>query len=122
MVVNNIQKVKGAFELPIQTVTIIPSTKDKTRKVSDQEFRRRTLFMRRWLAKTFGGYTEEKAIGGYLLKGKEITEDVIMITSFSTEKDFKKNKTKWISKIKQLKKQWGQDSMGIIIENDLLYV
>lgn len=114
--------VKGGFALPIQTVTVVPSTQDETKKISEAEFKARISLVRRRMAKMFGGYTEVKGHGGFILGSKEIREKVVLVTAYAQRSKFAKNKDSWIAFVKKLKKDWGQDSMGIIIENDLIII
>lgn len=122
-----VKQVKGAFELPIQTVTIVPSTTSKNKPVSASTMRKRVDSTRRYLSKTFGGFTSVNGTGGFVssqgkTKGKLIKEPVVSVTAYSDKKTFKKNKNKWLTFIKNKGRKWKQESMGIIIENDLKYV
>ena len=118
-----IKKVKKAYELPIQTATIVPTTSDVSKKVSVAEIKRRVNETRRVLSKLFGGYTSSRNTGGYVTKNKQLVkEPVVMVTSFAAKKTFLKNKAAWIRWVRSKKKEWGQESIGIIIENDMYYV
>lgn len=117
-----IKDVKGSFNLPIQTVTFVPSTKKKSVKISRAEFEMRIEEVRNKLARMFGGYTEARVFGGFLLDGKEIREDVAQVTAYAERNTFLDKKAEWIKNVKKWGKEWGQQSMGIIIENDLKYV
>jgi len=114
---------RGTFKLPIQTVTFVPSTTKKSKKISGAALRKRVNETRRFLSKLFGGYTSIKAVGGYIAKdGKLIREKAIKVTAYSERVGFMKKKAKWFKYIRMKKKQWGQESMGIIIENDMFYL
>ena len=115
---------KKAFKLPIQTVTFVPSTYKKKKKISRLALQKRVKETRLFLSKLFGGYTSARAVGGYILKkekGKKklIKEAVVRVTSYATKSAYKKNKKKWLLWCKKMKTQWGQESIGIIIENDM---
>ena len=116
------KNVRNAFKLPIQTVTLVPSTKEKSKKISSEELRKRVEETRMFLSRLFGGFTSVRTTGGYVYKGKVIKERVVMVTAYAERLKFKKHKSKWLSWVRRKKKTWSQDSMGIIIENDLFYV
>lgn len=115
-------KPKNAFALPFQTVTFVPSTKNKSEPISDAEFQKRTLEVKKWLSNAFGGYTSVKAVGGYVLKGKTIEEKINQVTSYSTMEAFKKNRAKFYRQLRIWKRKWLQQSVGTVIENDLYYI
>lgn len=117
-----IKRVPKAFKLPIQTVTFVPSTTNKSQPITNAQFTKRVQRTRRFLSDTFGGYTSVRGVGGFVLKGKVIREKVVAVTAFSEMPTFKRNKKKWLSWVRARKKEWKQESMGIIIENDLFFV
>lgn len=118
----SIKSIKGSFHLPIETAILVPSTTAKSKKISAKEFQARINLTRRFLSRLFGGYTSVSGIGGYLLKGKVIREKVAIVSSFCKLNSFKKYKREWVAWIRTKKKEWKQDSIGVIIENDLFYV
>ena len=115
-------KPKNAFALPFQTVTFVPSTTNKSEPISDEEFKRRTIEVKKYLSKLFGGYTSVKSVGGYVLKGKTIEEKINQVSSFSTMEAFKKNREKFYRKLRVWKRAWKQDSVGVVLEDDLFYI
>lgn len=117
-----VKTVRGAFNLPIQTVTLIPSTTAKSKPITAKQLARRVAYARRQLSQFYGGYTSIKGTGGYPEGRRIIREKIVRIAAFAKRSDFKKNKSKWVSWTKDLATRWKQDSMGIIIENDLKYV
>ena len=118
----SIKSVSKAFKLPIQTGTLVPSTLfDKT--VSPAVFRKRINETRRILSQLFGGYTSVNATGGFVSKNKRlIREKVAMVVAYANQTDFRKNKSKWLKWVRAKKKEWKQESIGIIIENDMFWV
>ena len=79
--------------------------------------------MRTFLSKKFGGYTSVSAFGGFSTKrGKLVKEKVNVVTGYATRKDYTKSKKDFVQFAKKKKKEWKQESVGIIIENDLFYV
>jgi len=118
---------KKSFKLPIQTITFVPSTTSKSKKISNTILSKRVKETRLFLSNVFGGYTSARVTGGYIMKSKSgkkilIKERVVQVTSYAKKIDYKKNKNKWLNWCKKKKKQWGQDSIGIIIENDMYYI
>jgi len=114
---------KGSFKLPIQTVTLVPSTTSLNKKVYNKTLAKRVNDTRKLLSRLFGGYTSTRATGGYVAKkGSLVKEKVVLVVSYSERKTFAKNKKLWINWLKRKKKAWGQEAIGIIIENDMFYI
>jgi len=85
--------------------------------------KRRTNEVRNFLYKNFGGYTSVQGIGAVQKKSGGIaTESVNVVYSYATRKDYLKNKKDFLKYAKAKKENWKQDSVGIIIENDLFFV
>lgn len=113
----------GTFKLPIQTVTLVPSTKRKNERISQTEMTNRVRMTRKFLSNLFGGYTSVRSTGGYISKnGRLIKERVVAVTAFSQKLGFIQKKQRWFQWIRKKKKEWGQEAIGIIIENDMFYV
>lgn len=112
------------FELPIEQAIIVPSTMNADKPITRKELRRRTREVDNYLSKTFGGFTQAKASGGYYStkKHKLISEPVNVVTSFSTKKAFVQNREKLLKKLSCWGKRWGQESMGYELQNDLFYI
>lgn len=114
---------RGTYKLPIQTATFVPATTKGSKKITKSALKRRVNETRRFLSKLFGGYTSIKARGGYISKKKGlIRERVVVIVAYAERLGFLKKKKRWINWVKKRRKQWGQESMGIIIENDMFYI
>lgn len=115
---------KDIFHLPVKTVTIVPSTKAADQTISKVEMKRRVDKTKQMLGRLFGGFTAVKASGGYWSddKQKVIKEPVVYVESFASPDKFKDNFNKWMQWIKQIKKEWGQEAIGIIVEDDLFYI
>lgn len=118
----SIKRVVGAFNLPIQTATLVPSTTQKKKAISSKAFQRRINETRRFLSGLFGGYTSVQGIGGYLSKKSLIREKVAVVTAYAHRSAYLRYKNRWIAWVRSKKREWGQESMGIIIENDLKYI
>ena len=117
-------KIKSKFSLPIQTVTIVPCTTGINKIISKDKCELRGKEVREKMIDLFGGYTEIQGQGGYFSDSlnKKVREPVITVTSYASEQDFKKKKKEWLNYVKKKGKDFKQESMGIIIENDLHYV
>lgn len=119
----NPKKIRDSFHLPIETAVLVPSTTKADKPLTKKDFQKRIDSTRRYLSKLFGGYTSIQAIGGYVSNQKGlIQEQVVMVVSYAQEKDFNKNETKFLNWARRKGKQWSQESIGIIIENDLYYL
>lgn len=118
----NLKQVNGAFHLPIETVTIVPSTRNKTEVIPEEQYQRRVEETKTKVRELFGGSTRVEAYGEYQIKDKNIPEKVSMVYAFATREKFKRNKAKWLTWVKKKKIQWSQENIGIIIENDMYYV
>ena len=118
-----VKKLKG-FQLPIQTVTIVPCTQGPDKVISASKCKLRAKEVKNTLSKLFGGYTEVKSQGGYYSddKKKVIEEPVYSVTAYATEEAFKSGKKEWLNYAKKKGREWKQESMGLILENDLTYI
>jgi len=115
---------KGAFKLPIQTAVIVPSTYDVNKVISAAEFKRRIITARNGLSRLFGGYTRVKAEGGYYSSDKKqvIRERSAIVISYSERDNFMRRRAQFYAWVRKLKRIWKQESIGIIIENDMSYI
>lgn len=117
------RKSKNVFPLPIETAIIVPSTKKNNKRIKASTLRNRVNTTRKFLSKSFGGYTSVNAIGGFTTKkGKLIKEPTNVVTSYATRKDYKKGKKKFMAFARKKRRTWGQESLGIIVENDLFFI
>lgn len=116
-------KIKG-FQLPIQTVTIVPCTDKVSKIIPKKQCQIRANEIKSKMVDFFGGYTEIKGQGGYFSNdlNKKVEEPVITVTAFAGEQKFKENKSKWLKFVKDKGEKWGQESMGIIVENDFISI
>lgn len=111
------------FPLPIQTAIVIPSTNDVNKPISSNMMKKRVDETRKFLSQSFGGYTSVQGVGGFTTKkGDLVKERVNVVTAFSTYEAFENNKEKFVKYALDKKKEWGQESIGVIIENDLYFV
>jgi hypothetical protein len=112
------------FSLPVQTAILVPSTKEGQELISSTEYKKRILDTRKELYDMFGGFTSVSGSGGTEdLNTKELVEEPVnVVYSYAEPKTFRKKADEFIDYVEDKKKKWGQQSMGVIIENDLLYI
>lgn len=108
----------------IQIVVFVPSTKGINKKISSAEFQKRINEVKHKLDLLFGGETTIKAKGSYYSKdlNKYVDENSAMVETYAKKSDWEKKKNSFKSWVKSLKLKYGQESMGIIIENDMIYL
>lgn len=106
-----------ATKLPIQFSIHVPST-EYDKKISSEAFNNRVKETAKELSEKFGGDTAIRGKGDYTSEGKLIREDVVIIESSMTKKDYKKNKKAIEELIKQKRKDWEQESIGYSFEDD----
>jgi hypothetical protein len=114
----------GSTDLQIQTVVMVPSTTHRNRPIAKSSMDNRIRDTKKVLSQLFGGYTSVRGQGGYYSKetGKLISEAVVEVSAFAEKERFRKYKARWLAWVQHQAKAWGQESMGIIIENDMFYV
>lgn len=115
---------KVQLSLPNQMAVLVPSTTQGDKKISSAEFRKRIKETQTKLSSTFGGQTSIQTRGGYFSNDlkKLINEDVVMVVSYSKNNDYKKEIGKLKEWLNAKKRDWKQESIGVIVENDLFYV
>jgi len=114
---------KNAFHLPVETAVYVPSTTKGNKKVSKTILNKRVRNVRIYLSDKYGGYTSSKGVGGYVMKdGRLVKEGVVRVSSFATEKDFKKNVPVVRQKLKTWGKKWKQEAVGYEHEGDMYYI
>lgn len=117
---NGLQYIKApsfkANTLPVQVSTIVPSTTNKSAKISKKEFNDRINSEKRWFDKKFGGDTSVKTVGSYVMGKELIKEDGAKITASTTTEKYNKNVRVIERHILQRRKQWGQDTMYLEVE------
>lgn len=105
--------------IPIDVSIIVPSTR-YDRKVSKKEFNKRIHKTSRFMASAFGGDTTVLAHGGYISgSGREISENVANVNASMTHVQFEENKHKLERFIKDMRKEWKQETVAYKVENDL---
>lgn len=111
------------FKFDKNFVIYVPSTSNVGDKISQKELDRRVNEVEKFVANEFGGYTETETDGGYKSQSGEIVEeDIIKVSVFANNKDWKENENKVVSKVKKWAKDWGQEAIGFEYEGDLYYI
>ncbi len=116
---------RRTFHLPIKQSVIVPSTSGlkAQRKISQRQLKLRVDNVRKFMSKRFGGFTDIKATGGFVLRnGRLVKERVFKVISFSTKKDFKKHKPEVIKQIGRWGNKWKQESISYENEGDLFII
>ena len=116
---------KRTFHLPVEQAVIVPSTsgvKNQT-KISDARLNNRVNNVRRFMATRFGGFTDVKETGGFVLRnGKLVKERVVKVTGFATKEAFRKRQPEVIKQVGAWGKKWKQESVGYEHEGDLFII
>ena len=111
------------FKFDKNFVVYVPSTSDVSDKISPKELDDRVNEVKEYVANTFGGYTETETEGGYKSsKGDIVEEDVVKVSVFSKNKDWKDKEYEVVKKAKEWAKEWGQEAIGFEYEGDLYYI
>lgn len=107
-----------ANTLPVQVSVIVPSTRKKVARISDDEFNKRVDSEKRWFdnPKRFGGDTSVQTVGSYRMGKKLIKEDGVKITASTTIDKYNKNLPSLEKHVMKRRKEWGQDTMFLEVE------
>lgn len=104
-------------KLPLQLSITVPST-EYDKKVSSEKVKKRVETTAKEFSNRFGGDTAIKGNGDYTSDGRLIREEVFIIESSMTEKDYKKNKPAIEEFIKNKREEWKQETIGYKFEGD----
>ena len=111
------------FKFDKNFVIYVPSTSNVGEKISKSKLEKRVKEVEKFVANEFGGYTETDTDGGYkATSGEIIEEDIVKVSVFANNKDWKDNEKKVVSKVKKWAKKWGQEAIGFEYEGDLYYI
>jgi hypothetical protein len=115
---------KGSFELPMEMIVYVPSTKDGNVIIPKGDFQARVKNVRAFLATKFGGFSSNPTDGGYMSNDNKglIEEDVVKVTAFATKEALEENLSPLLKKIQYWCKAWSQESIGFEFEGDLFYI
>ena len=111
------------FKFDKNFVVYVPSTSNVGDKISKKELDKRVDEVENYVANEFGGYTETDTDGGYKsTTGEIIEEDIVKVSVFANNKDWNKNESKVVAKVKEWATRWGQEAIGFEFEGDLYYI
>lgn len=110
---------------------IVPSTRNtykngqkKTEKISPTEMNNRVKETRLHMSNNFGGYTSVKDVGGWhdTDNKKLIEENGVIVYSAAKKKDLYAHDKDFLNYAKQKQKKWGQDTIGVSLNNKYTWV
>lgn len=111
------------FSLNHRVVFYIPSTSNKTQKISAKKHTVRTNEIANKMTGYFGGATIEKALGFYKAEnGEYITEKINKVISFCDEKSLSDQSQSLLNLAHSKCKEWTQESIAVEIDSKLFFV
>lgn len=115
MAAHTMQYPKGqGFKLPLRVVFYVPSTQNKTQKISQSEFRQRVEEVKQKMTAFFGGATALWGSGNFQLEnGQYVPEDTAAVESYATLEDWYQHDADFYRYVKQKKAEWGQEDMAV---------
>lgn len=110
--------------LPLELRIFVPSTRDVNVKLSKTAFQKRIQETVTFFTRLFGGSTKFAGVGSYTTqRGKRVvSENVAVVEVFTNSATWNKHDLevkKWLLEKKQ---NWGQESMGLDFDGDLVFV
>lgn len=119
----NVPQSNKMFQLPLELVVYVPSTKDVDKTISEKEMQDRVNEVKEYLGINFGGYSSSAVDGGYVAtQGNLVNEKVVKVVAFARREDYEKKKQELIKKLSTWSHDWGQEAIGFEFEGDLYYV
>lgn len=92
----------------------VPSTRNKTQRISASAFGKRVRSIELYMSRRFGGETTIPTSGGYFLKkGQFVREPVKIVKSFTNLRNLRKYSKSIRQLVAKDKKIWGQQSVGV---------
>jgi hypothetical protein len=115
------------YKLPIQTAIIVPSTsknnKNHSVRITPSEFQERLKETRTKMSEMFDGFTSVSSVGEFTNdKGIKIIEPNNVVVAYTNKDKFAEKKDDFAEYVLKKREEWKQDSIGVIIENDLFFV
>jgi hypothetical protein len=106
--------------LPVQISVLVPSTKQKSKPLTQKEFDRRVIAEKKYFSKTFGGDSSTSGEGSYFIddKGKKrfIREPNVAVEASTTAANYRRKLRQLEKHFSNRRKEWGQDSLLIKVE------
>ena len=108
------------ISLDCKVAIYVPGTVEIDTEFCNEEQVRKTL---EFLADTFGGSTENKAMGAWkTANGNLVTENVSYCFSFCTSEQLEQNIERVYSYCLEMKKEMGQEAVSLEVNNVLYFV
>ena len=106
---------------PLELTLYVPSTQGESELITPKKFDKRITEAELKMSELFGGYTQVDTQGGWVGERGLVREPVAKVTSFTTIKDFEKNKAEFEGYVEEIRGKYGQESMSIEFEGDLYF-
>ena len=104
--------------LPVRVAIVVPSTKAKDKKISQEEMNQRVKETDNFMRENFGGETTIRGVGSWKDNdGKKVQENVVVVESYSSEEDWKENDIRTEEYLNNKTKEWEQDTITFEYEN-----
>ncbi len=109
---------ESPYKFNVHVRVIVPSTIEKSRRITDSEFRSRIAETKNLMIRLFGGHTTIQAQGGYHSDDlrQDIEEEVAVVEVFTQRKDYLARDKVLRDWLKRKRIEWGQESMAFSIE------
>lgn len=114
---------KTYFTLNHRVVFYTPSTNNTDKPITKDEHFTRTSTIADLFAKWFGGATIERAQGYYKTNtGIIVVESINKVISYTDDKTLEQLTADILQLATDKGKEWGQESIGIEIDNRMLFI
>ena len=114
------RKLTNLYKLSSKVAIYVPSTLNVTESVDNSEKVNDTLT---FLSKLFGGATKTDAVGSWLCaSGELVKERVCVVYAYCNSDQLNASASTVINFCEQLKKDMGQETISLEINNELYFV
>jgi hypothetical protein len=111
------------FKFDKNFVIYVPSTTDVGSRIDRTDLDARVSAVEKFVSERFGGFTKIDSDGGYKANsGDIIEEDIVKVSVFAKDLDWKEHENEVVAKVKQWAKDWGQEAIGFEYEGNLYYI
>ena len=102
----------------------IPSTQGLSKPITSEQLQERVKTVALEFSKLYGGATAKtNNLGFYIANNSELVQErVIELESYTDSKTLTATKDKILKLAKQLKKQWEQESMMLVLDNQAIFI
>lgn len=106
------------IKLTHEITFLVPSTAEKSNKITKTAFNKRADTIAKILSDTFGGATITDAQGLYFTQdGEKIGEQVKQVTAYADNEAYIKNHDSMIELARKCAKNWSQESIGLKLDS-----